>query len=134
MRHDRAELEQIAAEKLPEVNRDEYVKKGVDRLATWLEMNPRYWQMLGPWYAVVQELLLRLKPEFEQALTWNGGSPPPDFLDDYDYGEDFLNLFAALTYLSREGEYVPNPDHPHSIQMPDGSQALFVPGIGIIES
>lgn len=64
---------------------------------------------------------------------WNDGNPPPDFLSLYNYGEDHLNLCAAMMYLNRTSPATDmNADAPHSIITPDG-EALYIPGVGIVD-
>jgi hypothetical protein len=64
---------------------------------------------------------------------WNHGDEAPDYLERYDYGDELLNWFAAIATLHQFGKYAVSADAPHSIEMPDGSRQLYVPGVGIID-
>jgi hypothetical protein len=106
----------------------------VGGLIDWLEGGRDRWKLLGPYWGVVQAILE--KHPVQRSLdyqAWNDGSPPPDFLSLYNYGEAHLNLCAAMMYINRTSAATDmNVDAPHSIITPDG-EALYIPGVGIIE-
>ena len=109
-----------------------YVSEGVPKLAKWLSADPtnQRWKRFGPYWGVVKELIAKFSPN---EITGEWGDVP-SYLSRYNYQSDALNLLAALMYLNREGEYVStDPSEPHTIQLPDGSQALYVPNSGLIE-
>jgi hypothetical protein len=106
----------------------------VGGIADWLEAGRDRWKLLGPYWGVVQAILekhpVKRSADYQ---TWNDGNPPPDFLSLYNYGEDHLNLCAAMMYLNRTSAATNlDADAPHSITTPDG-EALYIPGVGIIE-
>jgi len=90
--------------------------------------------LLGPYWGVVQAILEKHPVKRSRDYqAWNDGNPPPDFLSLYDYGADHLSLCAAMMYLNRTSAVTNlDVDAPHSIVTPDG-EALYVPGIGIID-
>lgn len=108
----------------------EYVKQGAASLIRWLQsdMAGDRWHAFGPYWPVVQAVLVQAG--YGAAREWGTA---PDFLSRYDYGDDFLNLLASLAYLNRDGAYL-SQGQPHSVELPDGSEALYLPEIGIVES
>ncbi|MBD2019316.1 hypothetical protein H6F43_03850 [Leptolyngbya sp. FACHB-36] len=134
MLYDADELEQRAAEALKGRTPEEFLTLGTERLTNWLRRNPRSWMAFGPYWAVMQSLLQTYQPDYVPAATWNDGNPAPDFLSRYNYNNDLLNWVAGMSYLNREGDVFSDPEQPHSIQLPDDSQALYIPTIGLIES
>jgi len=110
-----------------------YVQR-VGGIADWLEAGRDRWKLLGPYWGVVQAILekhpIKRSADYQ---TWNDGNPPPDFLSLYNYGEDHLNLCAAMMYLNRTSAATDmDVDAPHSITTPDG-EALYIPGAGIVD-
>jgi len=103
-------------------------------IAGWLEVGRDRWKLLGPYWGVVQAILEKYSTKRSADYqTWNDGNPPPDFLSLYNYGEDHLNLCAAMMYLNRTSAATDmDVDAPHSITTPDG-EALYIPGAGIVD-
>jgi len=131
MRFDPLELEALRSQMLQKYTPESYCQKAADAIASMLGQRPDHWQHFGPYWGVVQALLLSRRPDLAaQVQDWG---TPPDYLAHYDAGDEMLNAIAALQYLNRDGEYIA-PSGPHSIEMPDGSNALYYPGIGIAES
>jgi hypothetical protein len=108
----------------------EFLQK-TGELAEWLKGRDR-WKLYGPYWPALKTVMAEYQPELNTA-EWNDGQPAPDFLSLYDYGEAALNLAAAMMYLNRGEHFNLDPDAPHSINMPDGSEALYVPGVGLID-
>jgi hypothetical protein len=134
---DKADLEKMLDENIlagsnAMTTRSQYVTNGARQVREMLENDPNGWRLFGAYYPGIQAILLEHEPDFHQPRTWNDGQPPPDFLSGHDYGDDALNLFAGLLYIS--GDYLPQTDSPHSIVMPDGSEQLYIPGVGLIDA
>jgi hypothetical protein len=132
MLFDALELKALQSQLLQKHSEPEYVAKAVKSIADMVQTGPDVWKRFGPYWPQVQALIMRYQPELTQRVQQWG--EPPDFLSKYSYGDDMLNAIAALQYLNREGDYLSPVGHPHSIEMPDGSNALYSPGVGIIES
>lgn len=130
--YNREELNAIARGAMKGKTAAQYVKQGTTELVKLLGGNPKFWQCFGPYWGIVQALLAKHQPDFKMPAEWNNEEPPPDYLSHYDYGDDGLNLVAALQYLNRDGDYLAHPDQPHSIELADGSDALYMPGVGLL--
>lgn len=124
-------LEQTLATALQGRSPEVYLRDGCNRLVDFCRQGSNRWKLFGPYWSVVRQLLASHRPDFAQADHWHGGESAPDYLSFYDYGNEVYNLCAALAYLSRGGDYI-NLDQPHSIDLPDGSQALYDPDTGIV--
>lgn len=128
MLFDRSQIEEALAEM--GMSAAEYLEKGKfflpKHFRPYGQLN---WRSFGPYYPIVQKVVYFSCPESHE---WNDGQPPPDFLSAYDYGDDGISLCAAMMYLNQE-DPLPPPDSPHSIIMPDGSEQLYIPGVGIVE-
>ena len=131
MQYDLVDLEEKAKELLRGRSERSYLQQAGKAIAHWLEQNPNRWKNLGPYYPVVRTLLDRYAPEFDQ--EWKGAMPVPDYLRSYGYGSELLDCIAALLYLNRDGDYVSNNEE-HSIVLPNGDDALFIPGSGLCEN
>lgn len=113
-------------------SRQEYVTEGVGKVCNWLrdDTTGGRWRLFGPYWPLVQALVKQHQPADHSLVDW--GDPPPE-LSRYTYGDDFLNLLAALAYLDKEGDYL-DPTAGHSIELPNGDRAMYYPGIGVVES
>jgi len=109
----------------------QYCQIAVGQIAAMLDVNPMAWHHFGPYWPLVQELFSKYRSKDTRPMEWGD---PPSFLSQYQYGSDVLNAIAALTYLNRDGDYLAQQDDSHSIDMPDGSQALYLPGVGIVNT
>ncbi|MCJ2543033.1 hypothetical protein [Thermostichus vulcanus] len=96
-----------------------------------LRRDPSHYMRFGPWWPRVRALLLKYQGEDASFCADWGGDP--DFLAHYTYGDDFLDWVAAFEYLDRDGDLWDRADKPHSITLPDGSRALYSPGVGLID-
>lgn len=134
MRYSVEELQAIAPTALDGRSPQEYVKTGVEKLVQWLGADPhnQCWKRFGPYWPAVQELLEEYAPGNNLTGAWG---EVPDYLQHYNYQADALNLLAAMSYLNRDGEEYVNAveDHPHSIELPNGEQRLYVPGSGLLD-
>lgn len=112
-----------------------YAAKAAEVLLNWMDSpgGGSSWMALGPWWPVVQRLILAHHPEALSVRQWNGGSEPPDYLAHYDFGNEARNAVAALAYLNRNGDYLEHPQTPHSIEMMDGERRLYLPGVGLVD-
>lgn len=128
MRFDQLELEALQSQLVQGHTPERYCKKAADSIATMLSQNSQAWKRFGPYWPVVRGLLNEHRPDVP--TPWGD---PPDYLAHYDYQDPMLNTIAALRYLSRDGEYLAPLGSPHSIELADGSNALYDPELGIIE-
>lgn len=137
--YERSEIEALLPDAMGGRSPKQYVAQAVAMLRDWCghDAAGHAWAGFGPWWPVVQRLLVKAYPDLRSVKDWNGGNPAPEYLEHYDFGEDtagmVLNLVAALTYLNRHGDYVVHPDYPHDITMPDGESRLYVAGLGLVE-
>lgn len=132
MLFDPLELRALQSQLLQKYTEQDYCDGAVDGIIAMVKSRPRSWEHFGPYWPVVQDLILKYRPgETRHAQEWGD---PPDYLAHYDYGEDMLNAIAALQYLNRDGEYLAPIGHPHSIQLENGDNALYSPALGLIET
>lgn len=129
MLFDRSELENLKSQLAQTYSPEQYCSKAADSIVAMLDRNSQSWKHFGPYWPVVQTLLARYRPDVP---THNWGTPP-DYLSHYTYNDPMTDAIAALHYLNRD-EYLAPLGTPHSIEMPDGSNALYEPELGIIES
>lgn len=133
MRYSVEHLQAIAPEALDGRSPKQYVTEGVKKLVDWLGADPhgQRWKRLGPYWPGVKELLEEYAPG--NGLTHDWGEVP-EYLRHYNYQADALNLLGAILYLNRDGDYVNAVEgHPHSVEMPNGGQRLYVPGVGLLD-
>lgn len=130
MLYNRSELESMASAALKGRNLQAFLKQGTSALVGLMQQKPDYWKLFGPYYGVIKKLLIKYQPQFKQPQDWDD---VPDYLSHYDFGDDLLNWTAAMSYLSKDGDYLQPIGHPHSIDLPNGTNVLFLPGVGIIE-
>lgn len=133
MKYSQAELYEFAAEGMDGRSPKEYVTQGVKALGKWIQDDPtgQRWKMFGPYWPGVRELLEEYKSPVA-AIAQDWGEVPP-YLEHYNYGSDSFNLLAAIAYINRHGDYLNcQDDQPHSIEMPNGANALYLPGSGLV--
>jgi hypothetical protein len=130
MLYDRTFLETEADRVLGSRTSEQFLKAATGTLVPLLGRSPNWWKCFGPYYPVIQKMLREYQPDFELPNSWG---EPPDYLTLYDAGDNLLNWVAAMSYVNREGDYMSHPDQPHTIQLADGSNALYMPGVGILE-
>lgn len=111
----------------------DYCKKAVNSIAAMLSTNPMSWHHFGPYWPLVQKLFAKYRPNDRRPTDWG---EVPDYLDNYSagYGDDMADAIAAIKYLNRHGDWMAQQDDPHDITLPDGSEALYAPGVGIIDA
>jgi hypothetical protein len=128
MRFDPLELEALKSQLTQDQSPKQYCSRAADSIATMLSQDSQAWKRFGPYWPWVQSLLANHRPDV--ATNWGDR---PDYLAHYDLGDEMLETIAALRYLNRDGDYLAPLGSPHSIEMPDGSNALYDPELGIIE-
>jgi len=129
MRFNRLELEALKSQLTQDQSPAQYCKKAANSIAAMLKQDSQSWKHFGPYWPWVQSLLANHRPD----VPTNWGDRP-DYLAHYDLGDEMLEAIAALQYLNRDGDYLAPLGTPHSIEMPDGSNALYDPELGIIEA
>jgi hypothetical protein len=131
MRFDDLQIQALQSQQLQKYTEQSYCVKAADAIATMIAEGPDTWKYFGPYWPQAQALLLRYRPDLAQRVKEWGD--PPDYLAAYSYGSDMLNAIAALQYLSVNGDHLAPIGSPHSIELPSGDQALYTPGVGLIE-
>lgn len=124
------ELKAIAADALKGRSPKTFLTEGARQIASWLGTSDR-WTDFGPYWPIMQRIIDTYGDG--SAAGWNSGEPAPDYLEHYSTGDDVLDWAAALTYLNRDGSYHTS-GQPHSIELTDGSMALYTPGVGLLET
>ncbi|MDA0265439.1 MAG: hypothetical protein O2890_02875 [Cyanobacteria bacterium] len=137
--YDRREIEAILPTALKGRSPQQYLQDSAAKLKDWLTspQGGNLWMSFGPWWPVVQRVILASDAECLPVRQWNGGDPAPEYLAGYDFGDDIsgntLNIVAALTYLNRHGDYMEHPRQPHEVTLSDGDRRLYRPGIGLLD-
>lgn len=128
---DRYELQALKSQLLQKFTEESYAKRAADQIAAMVGESATMWKHFGPYWPLAQALLLQYQPE--QASIWRAWGEPPAILAHYDTGDEMLNAIAAMLHLGQDGDYLRPTGSPHPIHLEDGSKALYMPGVGLVD-
>lgn len=124
------DLEEMTELALKGRSPDVYLEQAIDALVEFCLSSPTAWMQFGPYWPVVNNLV----SDRVDTSAWEISLDQQRLLLRYRISDPVKAAVAALNYLEREGDYLPPNEAPHTIVLPNGEQALYVPGAGVQEA